>query len=164
MVEKPTLNPTFQVVFVTHFLMDSKRHQHGDFASQSVLVEQISNGSSFTWSTFSSVLLVVCCPKYVASSTGVTLLLKMDNHSKICVVPTHYLLTKSYFQHLESLCSIFPSLKQNSCTTMLRSLCFWVVMECMSISVYQGSSELSSTVEQSKQILLRLLLPWRWDQ
>jgi len=37
----------------------------------------------------------------------------MENHSKTCVVPTHYLLSKSYFQHLQSLCSIFPSLKQN---------------------------------------------------
>jgi len=47
MVEKPTLNPTFQVVFVTHFLRDSVRHKHGDFASQSFLVEQFNNGISF---------------------------------------------------------------------------------------------------------------------
>jgi hypothetical protein len=35
----------------------------------------------------------------------------MEN-SKTCVVPSHYLLSKSCLQHLESLCSIFPSLKQ----------------------------------------------------
>jgi hypothetical protein len=48
MVEKPTLKLTFQDIFVTHFLTDSVSYQHGDFASHSVLVEQMNNDSSFT--------------------------------------------------------------------------------------------------------------------
>jgi len=164
MVEKPTFNPTFQVVFVTHFLTDSVRQQHGDFASQSVLVEQINNGSSFTWSTFSSVLLVVWCPKYVPSSAGVTLLLKMENHSKTCAVSTHCLLPKSYFQHSESLCSIFPSLKQNFTRSKAE---VFALLGCYGMYVgicLPSLSRHSSQVKQSKQILLGPLVPRRWDQ
>jgi hypothetical protein len=100
----------------------------------------------------------------MASSTGVTLLLKMENHSKTCVVLTHYLLPKSYFQYSGSLCSIFPILKQNF---MHNEAEVFALLGCYGTYVdicLPTFGRHSSRVKQSKQILLGLLVPRRWDQ
>lgn len=158
MAEKPTLKPTFQDIFCQTFPYRQVSTWWFCFTLSlwNKLIIII-----ITWSTLSSILLALWCSKHLASST---LLLKMENHSRTFVVPTHYMFSKSYFQHLEHMCSILPILKQNFIHNNAEAFALLGCYGTMLLSVYQHFSWLSAKVKQSRRILLGLLFPWRWNQ
>lgn len=72
--------------------------------------------SFFTWSIFSTVLLIDGHPKCSATSTEITLELGKPG-KKLC--PIHFLLSEIYFQHIKCFHSISPQLRAKFNTNML---------------------------------------------